>query len=155
MKISDLLTPERVSIGDKISSKKKAIERAAELISASSGCDQEKTFQAFFERERLGSTALGKGIAIPHGRTECCESPVAACLLLDEGIDFDACDGQPVQLIFAILVPHQAEEQHLKCLAKIAHILSDDKILAKIHHAFNAESLFNILMESDIELAQD
>jgi len=111
MNITNLLNPERVFCRDDVGSKKRLLEQLSELLAGSSpGLSQNEIFNALLNREKLGSTGLGKGVAIPHGRMATLEHPVCAFIKLATPIDFDASDGQPVDLIFTLLVPEDSTE---------------------------------------------
>lgn len=129
MNITNLLLPERVSYCKDVGSKKRLLEYISELLSGSSpGLNRQDIFDALVNREKLGSTGLGKGVAIPHGRLTTLESPVCAFVKLDTPVDFDATDGQAVDLVFALLVPEDSTEEHLQVLSTIAEIFSDNGI---------------------------
>ena len=126
MNITDLLIPERVTCCDDVGSKKRLLEYISELLAGSSPeLVQSDIFNALINREKLGSTALGKGVAIPHGRMASLEKPVCAFVKLANPVDFDATDGQPVDLIFTLLVPEDSTEEHLQVLSTIAEIFSN------------------------------
>ena len=126
MNITDLLMPDRVSCRDDLGSKKRLLEYVSELLAGSSPeLTQNEIFDALINRERLGSTGLGKGVAIPHGRIASLERPVCAFVKLATPVDFDATDGQPVDLIFTLLVPEDSTEEHLQVLSTIAEIFSN------------------------------
>ena len=126
MNITDLLMPERVTCRDDVGSKKRLLEYISELLAGSSPeLVQSDIFNALINREKLGSTGLGKGVAIPHGRMASLEKPVCAFVKLANPVDFDATDGQPVDLIFTLLVPEDSTEEHLQVLSTIAEIFSN------------------------------
>ena len=126
MNITDLLIPERVTCCDDVGSKKRLLEYISELLAGSSPeLVQSDIFNALINREKLGSTGLGKGVAIPHGRMSSLEKPVCAFVKLANPVDFDATDGQPVDLIFTLLVPEDSTEEHQQVLSTIAEIFSN------------------------------
>jgi len=126
MNITDLLIPERVSCCHNVGSKKRLLEYISELLAINvPELSQNDIFDALLSREKLGSTGLGKGVAIPHGRMNTLQRPVCAFVKLDTPIDFDASDGQPVDLIFTLLVPEDSTEEHLQVLSTIAEIFSN------------------------------
>ena len=126
MNITDLLIPERVTCCHDVGSKKRLLEHIGKLLASSSPLlSQNDIFDALLNREKLGSTGLGKGVAIPHGRMASLEKPVCAFVKLDTPVDFDASDGEPVDLIFALLVPEDSTEEHLQVLSTIAEIFSN------------------------------
>jgi nitrogen PTS system EIIA component len=144
MKISQLITPESTFCHLKLSSKKKVLEKVSEELAKRIGCPSEEIFESLLTRERLGSTALGNGIAIPHGRVKSCQDATAVFILLEEPVDYDAPDNQAVDIIFAIMVPEQADEAQLKCLAAIAKVLSEPSVVAQIRHAHCGDALLQI-----------
>ena len=126
MNITDLLTPERVLCCADTGSKKRLLEQLGALLGSSApGLSQIEIFDALVNREKLGSTGLGKGVAIPHGRMPALEQPVCAFIKLDQPVDFDATDKQAVDLVFALLVPEDSTEEHLQVLSTIAEIFSN------------------------------
>jgi len=126
MNITDLLMPDRVICREDVGSKKRLLEYISKLLANSSpGLSQNEIFDALINREKLGSTGLGKGVAIPHGRIASLERPVCAFVKLASPVDFDATDGQAVDLVFALLVPEDSTEEHLQVLSTIAEIFSD------------------------------
>ena len=148
MNICQILTPETTLICDKITSKKKVLEKISGLVADTTEISGKCIFESLVCREKLGTTALGNGVAIPHGRIADCQQPIAVFLLLETPIDYDAPDKQPVDIIFAILVPDQAHEDHLRHLAMIAEILSQQKLLTKLRHAHSGEALYEILADA-------
>ena len=129
MNITDLLMPDRASCRENVGSKKRLLEYSSELLASSSPeLSQNEIFNALINREKLGSTGLGKGVAIPHGRIASLERPVCAFVKLASPVDFDATDGQPVDLIFTLLVPEDSTEEHLQVLSTIAEIFSNASI---------------------------
>ena len=129
MNITDLLMPDRVTCRKDVGSKKRLLEYISELLAGSSPkLLQHEIFDALINREKLGSTGLGKGIAIPHGRITALQRPVCAFVKLDSPVDFDAADGQAVDLVFALLVPEDSTEEHLQVLSTIAEIFSNTGI---------------------------
>jgi PTS system nitrogen regulatory IIA component len=124
-RISQLLPANNVVIGLDASSKKRVFEQAGLLFENNQGIARVKVFDSLFARERLGSTGLGDGIAIPHGRIKGLKDAVAAMVRLAEPVAFDAPDGKPVTLLIFLLVPEQATQQHLEILSEVAEMLSD------------------------------
>ena len=126
MQLNELLTPKRIAVGMTASSKKRALEKIGSLLHQdSSGLDRNAAFRALVERERLGSTGIGNGIALPHGRLKGLRNPIGAFATLEQEMDFDAIDGKPVRIIFALLVPENANEEHLQILSMLATTFSD------------------------------
>ena len=145
MNISQLLSPSSTLVCDNMSSKKKVLEKVSEIMAESIDCNSKKIFDSLLCRERLGTTALGDGVAIPHGRVASCEEATAVCILMETGVDYDAPDKKPVDIIFAIMVPENAHQDHLRHLAKIAELLSNNAIVSQIRHAHSSEALYEIL----------
>jgi PTS system nitrogen regulatory IIA component len=124
-RVSKLLPLANITVGLDASSKKRVFEQAGLLFENNQGIARVKVFDSLFARERLGSTGLGEGIAIPHGRIKGLKEAVAALVRLDEPVAFDAPDGKPVNLLLFLLVPEQATQQHLEILSEVAEMLSD------------------------------
>jgi len=146
-RISQLFPLTNVMIGLEASSKKRVFEQAGLLFENNQGIARVKVFDSLFARERLGSTGLGEGIAIPHGRIKGLKEAVAALVRLSEPVAFDAPDGKSVSLLVFLLVPEQATQQHLEILSELAEMLSDrpmrDALLTEadpkvIHQALEA-----------------
>lgn len=144
MRIADLLSPNRVSLETGIASKKRALEHLGEMLAA----DDEDTapaanlvFDALSAREKLGSTGLGHGVAIPHGRMNDIDTPRVALLRLQEGVDFDAIDNEPVDILIALVVPVDSTSEHLELLAQLARALSQPDNIAAIRRASDPVTL--------------
>lgn len=152
MNISQILLPEATFCSLTISSKKKILEKVSEEMSKSIDCPAQEIFESLFARERLGTTGLGNGIAIPHGRVSSCTKATAVFILLDEAVDYDAPDGQPVDIIFAIMVPENADKQQLKFLAEIAEVLSQANVVSQLRHAHCGDALFQIIDQATAKL---
>lgn len=146
MNITTLLSPDRVVCRDDIVSKKRLLEHLAELLcSSDQSLPQQDVFDALLSREKLGSTGLGKGVALPHGRLASLQEPLCALIKLSEPIDFDATDGQPVDLVFSLLVPEDSTEEHLQVLSTIAEIFSDGNICTALRACEDNRCLLDIL----------
>lgn len=144
--ISDLVTPERVVSRDSVSSKKRALELLSKLIVIDKPeLIQTEVFDSMIERERLGSTGLGHGAAIPHGRLKSLQRPVCAFLQLKQGVDFDAVDGVPADLICALFVPEESTDEHLKILSMLAEMFSDEDFCVKLRNATTGEKVYALL----------
>jgi PTS system nitrogen regulatory IIA component len=142
MKITKLLSPERVVCCDDIASKKRLLEHLSELLGKSSPqLSQQAIFDALVNREKLGSTGLGKGVAIPHGRMAALEQPVCAFIRADKPVDFDATDNQPVDLVFCLLVPEDSTEEHLQVLSTIAEIFSNPSMCSALRECDSGECI--------------
>ena len=123
--VSRLLPPEHVVLGLDATSKKRLFEQIGLLFENSRQIPRARVFDSLFDREKLGSTALGYGVAIPHGRIRTLKEPVCAFVRTATPIPFEAPDGQPVSLVFAMLVPEHATEAHLELLSELAQMFSD------------------------------
>lgn len=147
--LSQLLTPGRTLCRAQGSSKKKLFETLAELMCTDHPelPPQSEVFTQLVARERLGSTGLGGGIAIPHCRIPGCPEPLAALVSLAEPIDFDAPDDVPVDLLCVLLVPDQAQQEHLDILARIARLFSQATFCEALRDATDSDSLFRIATE--------
>ena len=146
MRISDILTSERIICNVNLSSKKAALETLSGLIaSASIRLDEQEVFNSLLTRERLGGTGLGNGIALPHGRMKDGLSTIAAFIKLQQGVDYDAVDHQPVDLIFALLVPEQSTEEHLQVLARLAGMFNEPEFLAQLRREKSKEAIYGLL----------
>lgn len=145
MKLSEVLAADRVGSGVSATSKKRALEELSKLLSlGASSIGESDILTALAGREKLGSTGLGHGVAIPHGRIAGIEQAVGAFVRLKQAIDYDAHDGQPVDLLFGLLVPQAATEQHLKILAGIAEAFSEDEFCAQLRDADDDSALFTL-----------
>jgi PTS system nitrogen regulatory IIA component len=145
MKIHELINPERVRLAMPGSSKKRVLEQLCEILGTNTNLDFNTIFQAIFERERIGSTAIGQGIALPHGRLKGLQQAVGAFAVLEQPIDFDAIDQQPVTMVFALLVPEEATDEHLQLLAQLARIFNDKKAREKLSKAESPEAVCKLL----------
>lgn len=144
-----ILTPESVRCNADASSKKKALELLSELMAArSSGPDARAIADRLMARERLGSTALGHGVAIPHGRCPDLKEAVAAFVKLRAGVDFDAPDGQPVDLVVGLLVPEECTDGHLQLLAQLAEVFSQPDIREQLRAPVSPADVLEILSQS-------
>jgi len=130
--ITPLITPDTTLLDVSFTSKKKLFEHAAELFARTHALKAPDIFTSLFERERLGSTALGHGIAIPHGRIKGLKDASGAFYRLKTPLEFDAPDNQPVSLCFILLVPQDANERHLQILGELAQLFGDDAMRAKM-----------------------
>jgi len=145
--LGNLLRPERVTFRPAVSSKKRALELVSELmVAGETELTQNEVFTSLIERERLGSTGLGHGAAIPHGRLKGLDHAVCAFLKLGEGVDFDASDEQPVDMICGLLVPAQSTSEHLNILAMLAEMFSDVELCERIHAARTGGEIYELLV---------
>jgi PTS system nitrogen regulatory IIA component len=144
MRIHELITPDRIRLSLPGSSKKRILEQMCEQLVPGAGLDFNTIFQAIFERERIGSTAIGQGIALPHGRLKGLQQAIGAFAVLEHPIDFDAADQQPVTMVFALLVPEEATEEHLQLLSQLAKIFNNKQAREKLAHAETPEIAYNL-----------
>jgi len=148
MRIADILSPERILCNIETGSKKATLEILATLIaSADSTLTQSEVFDSLLARERLGSTGLGQGIALPHGRLKHGNKTLGAFVRLQAGIDYDAIDQGPVDLLFALLVPEESTHEHLEILSKLAEMFSNHKFLEQLKNEPSSDNVFRLLTE--------
>ena len=142
-----ILEPACVSLGHRAANKREALEHVAALMAAAHPeMPGSRLIDQMMARERLGSTALGEGIAIPHCRLEECKQIVGALVHLDEPISFDAIDGRAVDLLFALVVPSHAHDAHLKVLAELARVFADERNRDRLRAASTPGALFDALI---------
>ena len=152
MNISDLLTQERVSCCPQIGSKKRLMENLSELLARNvPQLSKNEIFDSLINREKLGSTGLGRGVAIPHGRLSLLEQPVSAFIKLEQPIDFDALDAQPVDLVFALIVPENSTDDHLQILSMIAALFSNPAFCGSIRDCRNDACLLQLLTSQGVQ----
>ncbi len=144
-RIARILPPTNVLSDLTVTSKKRLFEQAGLLFENNHGIERGKVFDSLFARERLGSTGLGEGVAIPHGRIKGLKEALAAIVRLHEPIPFDAPDGQPVRLLVFLLVPEQATEEHLELLSELAELLSDRPIRESLMNGEDPAQIHRIL----------
>jgi len=171
MDLPELLEPERIRCRCDIHSKKRALQTVAELLGeslrasaakarAADGGDPDADettpeisdmdiLDALISRERLGSTGLGHGIALPHSRLEVVDAPLAALVTLNEGVDFESADGEPVDVVLGLLVPSDCNDEHLEILARLARRFSDVELRDRLRGASDGETLFGELQRLD------
>lgn len=142
--IARLLSLDNVVAGLDASSKKRVFEQAGLLFENHQGIGRAVVYDALFAREKLGSTGLGLGVAIPHGRIKGLKHPVGAFLRLAAPVQFDAPDGKPVELIFILLVPEAANEQHLQLLSELAQMFSERAFREKLTTAADNAALHGV-----------
>lgn len=145
MKLAEILSADRISSGSTYTSKKKLLEDLGRLLGKGAGMDGAEILNSLAAREKLGSTGLGHGVAIPHGRMTGVNTSIGAFLRLKHPLDYDAHDGLGVDLVFGLLVPQQATEAHLKHLAAIAEMFSDEGFCKKLRAAQDDAELFALL----------
>ena len=148
MEIEDLLSsPAQVMPKLKVGSKKQALQELARRAAELTGAHERQIFDVLLERERLGTTGVGSGIAIPHGKLADMKAMFGLFARLDPAVDFEAIDEQPVDLIFLLLAPEGAGADHLKALARVSRLLRDRGICEKLRGADQAEAIYALLTD--------
>jgi len=146
MIITDLITRERIVCDSEVTSKKRVIEVLSErLATGQADLMARPIFDSLIGRERLGSTGLGHGVALPHGRFSQSQQAIGAFIKLRKGVDFDAIDRQPVDLVFGLLVPDHYTDEHLKILAYLAEMFSDRAFCQQLRDADSNQALYERL----------
>jgi nitrogen PTS system EIIA component len=150
MKILDFLCPEAISIDLSGQKKEEVIRELVELLhKAKKIKDANSIVKILLEREELGSTGIGQGIAIPHGKSEAVKDIVAAFGISKKGVNYNALDGEPVNLIFLLIAPHDSAGLHLKALAKISRLVKDKFFRQALREAKDAKEVIKIIKEED------
>src|SRR6201994_1927124 len=147
MNISDLLTPDAVMPALKVQNKKQLLQELAARAALQIRLPEKQIFETLIERERLGTTGVGSGIAIPHGRMAGATNITGVFARLENPIDYEAVDGQPVDLVFMLLAPENAGADHLKALARVSRLLRNQQTCEKLRAAQSAEALYAILID--------
>ena len=147
MEIEDLITPAGVIPKLRATGKKHALQELAKRAADVTGLHERAIFDVLLERERLGSTGVGNGIAIPHGKLASINRVYGLFARLSTPIAYDSLDGQPVDLVFVLLAPDHAGADHLKALARISRLLRENDTIAKLRGTDTAEGLYSILTE--------
>jgi PTS system nitrogen regulatory IIA component len=152
MNISELLIPERIACCPQIGSKKRLLETISELLARKvPQLGKNEIFNSLISREKLGTTGLGRGVAIPHGRLGGLQRPVCAFIKLEQPIEFDALDGQPVDLVFALIVPEDSSDDHLQILSAIAALFSSPAFCSRLRECGDDACLFQLLTQRDAQ----
>ncbi|MDC7786885.1 PTS IIA-like nitrogen regulatory protein PtsN [Rhodoplanes sp. TEM] len=145
MPLNDLVAPQAVIPALKVNNKKQALQELAERAAELTGRTEREILEVLMQRERLGSTAIGNGIAIPHGKLPRLDKLFGLFARLDRPIDFEALDGQPVDLVFLLLAPESAGADHLKALARVARMLREPEITRMLRDSQDREALYAVL----------
>jgi nitrogen PTS system EIIA component len=145
MALTDLVVPQAVVSSLRVNNKKQALQELAARAARTCGRSEREVLEVLMQRERLGSTGIGNGIAIPHGKLARLERLFGVFARLERPIDFEALDGQPVDLVFLLLAPEGAGADHLKALARIARLLRDSEVAQKLRESRDAEALYAVL----------
>ena len=147
MEIADLITPRSVVAQLRATNKKQALQELAKRAATLTGVQERTIYDVLIERERLGSTGIGMGIGIPHGRLAGLDTLCGIFARLDRPVPFDAIDDQPVDLIFLLLAPEGAGADHLKALARVSRLLRDRNVCEKLRGTDNADALYALLID--------
>lgn len=147
MQIRDILAPQAVSAHLRATSKKQLFQELAAKAAEWYGLDAREAFEALLDRERLGPTAIGRGVAAPHARVAALSGIRGVFARLERPIDFDALDDEPVDLVFALFAPEEAGADHLRALARVSRSLRDSGVCAKLRSCPDASSLFAVLTD--------
>ena len=145
------LDDSHISVNDICKTKKSILEKISDLLSRSSGVDRDDIFKKLYEREKLGSTSIGKGVAIPHARIEDIEYPFLSIIILDEPVEFDNIDSLDVDIIVSIIVPEKNYNDHLELLACLSSKLDDPSVRKKLRQARNSSQIINNFQSDDLE----
>ncbi|MDH5649443.1 MAG: PTS IIA-like nitrogen regulatory protein PtsN [Gammaproteobacteria bacterium] len=150
MHINEIISPVRVEHALVATSKKRLLEQLSKLLHKDTpGLDEQAVFQCLTEREKLGSTGIGHGVALPHGRLKGLEKAIGAFAILEQEMDFDAIDQKPVKMIFALLVPEEAHDEHLKMLSKLASIFNNEALRERLLQARDDNEIYQCLTSQD------
>jgi PTS system nitrogen regulatory IIA component len=145
MDIADILTREGVFTAVRATSKKQALQELARRAAGLTGIGERAIFDVLLERERLGTTGVGRGIAIPHGKLSDLDQIFGMFVILDQPIDFESVDNQPVDILFLLLAPESAGADHLKALARISRLLRDTDLCQKFRDSRDGDALYKLL----------
>jgi PTS system nitrogen regulatory IIA component len=147
MQISSILKPEAVRVIGAASSKKRLFQEVADIAQTAYGLDAQATVEALLDRESLGPTGVGHGVALPHARLDTVSEVCGVFLILDKPLDFGAVDRQPVDITFALFAPEDAGVEHLKALALVSRTLREQSFCTKLRANHEAATLYTILTE--------
>jgi PTS system nitrogen regulatory IIA component len=153
MEIADILTPQNIVPKLSATSKKQVLQELAKRAATVTGLKDRFIFDALLQRERLGTTGVGHGIAIPHGKLEGIDKLFGLFARLEKPVDFDAIDEQPVDLLFLLLAPEIAGADHLKALARVSRLLRNRTICDKIRGSNDGDALYALITESNTSYA--
>lgn len=153
MELRDLIVPEAVAARARCTSKKHLLQEVASRAAEVYGLDPRGVLDALLDRERLGSTAMGRGVAAPHARLDGLERVMGIFFQLERGIDFDAQDDEPVDLVFALIAPQAAGSEHLLALARVSRALRDAVTCTKLRSCGDKAALYAVLTEASVSRA--
>ena len=149
MTISSLLSPQRIFLDTEISSKKKLLELIANIVADQTKLSESSIYNNLLNRERLGSTGLGQGFAVPHARLNDLDKTLACFFRLKDAVNFEAPDDQPVDLVFTIIIPEEATEEHLMILSSLASIFSKTEVCDAIRGAASKDEIAHIIESAE------
>ncbi|OPZ76424.1 MAG: Nitrogen regulatory protein [Alphaproteobacteria bacterium ADurb.Bin438] len=149
MKITDLIQLESIKADLEVTSKKSLLQELSTVAFNNYKIDESTVFDALLERERLGATGIGNGVAIPHGKISGIGKPYGVFAKLKKAVDFDSTDDKPVDLVFLLLAPETAGADHLKALACVSKILRNSDAVKKLRSSVSEEEILRILTEAD------
>lgn len=147
--MNDLITPDGIISNLRAASKKQALQELARKAAELTGQHERAIFDVLLERERLGTTGVGRGIAIPHGKLPSLDHVMAIFARLEKPVDFDAIDEQPVDLMCLLLAPEAAGADHLKALARVSRLLRDPVLCDKLRGAGTADAIYALLAQTE------
>lgn len=148
MQLSEIINVNRIRNDIDVKSKKRALEELSNLIVQDQNqLDASDIFDSLISRERLGATGVGYGIAIPHGRIKNCQKITGAFIQLNNGVDFNTIDNQPVDIMFALIVPEESTDEHLQVLALLASMFNDENFRKKLHQSKSNEETYQLLTQ--------
>lgn len=150
MKIVDILSQDAVVCDTEVSSKKQLLEVLSKLAADKTGLDDRIVLDALVERERLGTTGIGRGVALPHTRLTTLDR-IFCAFIRTTPVDFESVDNKPVDLVFLLLVPEEAGADHLKALARLSRLLRDETVASDLRHAKDATEIYNLICQNDQE----
>ena len=145
------LDDSHISVNDICKTKKSILEKISDLLSRSSGVDRDDIFKKLYEREKLGSTSIGKGVAIPHARIEDIEYPFLSIIILDDPVEFDNIDSLDVDIIVSIIVPENNYNDHLELLACLSSKLDNSSVRKELRQARNSSQIIKNFQSDDLE----
>ena len=149
----DIVAPTGVMAALKVGSKKQLLQALSQRAANETGLDERRIYEVVTERERIGSTGFGRGVAIPHGKVEGLAQVVGVFAQLDQPIDYDALDQQPVDLVFLLLAPDDAGADHLKALAKVSRMFRNEAFVEKLRGARSQDAIVALLSTSGHSIA--
>jgi len=149
MTVSALLSPQTIFLDTEISSKKKLLQLIANIVTDRTKLSESMIYNNLLNRERLGSTGLGQGFAVPHARLKDLDKTMACFFRLKEAVNFEAPDNQPVDLVFSIIIPEEATEEHLLILSSLARMFSREEVCDAIRNATSKDEIAQIIQSAE------